>query len=463
VTLTDRAAAGWSADGRLRPDPEFLFHTLGRLARRYQVPGAQLAVHHQGETTGIEVGELEHRSGCAVTRDAAFPIGSVSKSFTATLAMVLVADGDLELDEPVAEHLPELAGWGDELTLRRVLSHTSGLASGPDLEEAAGKSLPRYLLDHCGPRDLVLPPGADFSYSNLGYVIAGRLIEEITGMDWAQAVASILLQPLGIAPAFVDAARSVSPGRPVATGHSVNMAIGRIRSARQSLPPAEAPAAGLAARGWYLGARGGLPAGAGGPDVLPPSVAEQMRRPVPGARPFGLADGWGLGLAVFRPGCTEWVGHDGNADGTSCYFRADPSGTWIVALTSNANTGIGLWRDLLAELAPTDIPIECPRDSAPPGPPVTPWRSVVGSYLNGSVDYLVTRDENGCLWLAIDGAEAVPLTCYDGLVFAAPDPITGRPVVSGRFITRSGTGRVDGIQVNGRVARRAGQPARVVA
>ena len=463
MTVTDRPAAARSADGRLRPDPAFLSDTLCRLARKYQVPGAQLAVHHQGETTGIEIGELEHRSGREVTRDAAFPIGSISKSFTATLAMVLVADGDLELDEPVAEHLPELAGWGDELTLRRVLSHTTGLASGPDLEEAAGKSLRRYLVDHCGPRDLVLPPGADFSYSNLGYVIAGRLIEEITGMGWAEAVAAILLQPLGIAPAFVDATRSVSPGRPVATGHSVNMAVGRIRSARQVLPPAEAPAGALAASAMDLVALGRLHVGDGVPDVLPPSVAEQMRRPVPGAEPFGLADGWGLGLAVFRQGRTEWVGHDGNANGTSCYFRADPSGTWIIALTSNANTGIGLWRDLLGELARTDIPIEGPRESAAPGQPVAPWRSVVGSYLNGSVEYLVTRDENGCLRLAIDGAEAVPLTCYDGLVFASPDPITGRPVVGGRFITRSGTGRVDAIQVNGRVARRAGQPARIVA
>jgi Beta-lactamase len=198
------------------------------------------------------------------------------------------------------------------------------------------------------------------------------------------------------------------------------------------------------------------------PDVLPPSVAEQMRRPVPGAEPFGLADGWGLGLAVFRQGRTEWVGHDGNGNGTSCYFRADPSGTWIIALTSNANTGIGLWRDLLRELAPTDIPIGYPRESAAPGQPVAPWPSVVGSYVNGSVEYLVTRAESGDLLLAIDG-EAVPLTCYDGLLFASPDPITGRSVVGGRFITRPGTGRVDGIQVNGRVARRAGQSTRIVA
>jgi len=401
------------ADERLRPDAAFLSDTLTTLARKHQIPGAQLAVHYRGETTGVEVGELEHRTGRGVTGDAAFPIGSISKSFTATMAMVLVADGDLELDEPVAEHLPELADWGDELTLRRLLSHTSGLASGPDPEEVAGKSPRRYLLDHCGPRNLVLPPGGGFSYSNLGYVITGRLIEAVTGMDWEEAVASILLQPLGIHPAFVDATRSVSPGRPVATGHSVNTAVGRTRPVPQSLPPVERPAGALAVSAADLVTLGRMHVGEGAPDLLPSSLAEQMRRPVPGAEPFGLADGWGLGLAVFRPGPTEWVGHDGNADGTSCYFRADPSGGWVVALTSNANTGIALWNDLLEELAGTDIPIGPPMQASTAlGEPVRPWRSLVGTYLNGDVEYEVTQRENGCLWLAIDG-EASPLSCYE--------------------------------------------------
>src|SRR5215831_6819842 len=82
---------------------EALRATLSELAQRYKVPGAQLAIHRGGRTVSVEVGELEHGTGCAVSRDAAFPIGSITKSFTATLAMVLAADGDLELDAPLAD------------------------------------------------------------------------------------------------------------------------------------------------------------------------------------------------------------------------------------------------------------------------------------------------------------------------------------------------------------------------
>ena len=92
--------------------------TLSELAQRYRVPGAQLAIHHGGETVSVEVGELEHGTGHPVSRDAAFAIGSITKSFTATVAMILAADGDLELDAPLADELPELGHGSDDPLLR---------------------------------------------------------------------------------------------------------------------------------------------------------------------------------------------------------------------------------------------------------------------------------------------------------------------------------------------------------
>src|SRR5215470_16293802 len=104
--------------------PARLEDELEALADEHRVCGAQLAVHHDDATVAVEIGELEHRGGHTVTHDATFPIGSVSKSFTATLAMILVADGDVDLDAPLSEHLPELDDLGDVLTLRHLLSHT---------------------------------------------------------------------------------------------------------------------------------------------------------------------------------------------------------------------------------------------------------------------------------------------------------------------------------------------------
>lgn len=82
---------------------------LSALARKHRVPGAQLAIHHDGEIIPAEFGELEFRTGRRVTRDPAFPVGSISKCFTGTAAMIL---GQL----------------GDTISHRQLLSHTGGPA-----------------------------------------------------------------------------------------------------------------------------------------------------------------------------------------------------------------------------------------------------------------------------------------------------------------------------------------------
>jgi CubicO group peptidase (beta-lactamase class C family) len=444
---------------------------LVALVRKHRVCGAQLAIYHDDETVAIETGELEHRGGRPVTRDAAFPIGSVTKSFTATLAMILVADGDLDLDEPLGGQLPELDELGDVLTLRQLLSHTSGFASGPDSTELSSGSLRRYVADHCRRSNLVLPPGAGFSYSNMGYILAGRLIEEITGMTWAEAMESILLRPLGIAPAFICPAAGGQGGRPVATGHSVNLALGRTQPVRQSLAAAEAPAGALAVSAADLVRLGRMHLSPGAPGVLPPDHAELMRRPVPAAEPFGLADGWGLGLALFGAAVTrpagpagaavpaaDWAGHDGNADGTACYLRVDPAGGTVVALTTNTSTGIGLWQELLGRLADDGLPVPAASTGLTAGAgaggiPSAPPPDCAGRYANGDSEYVVTGSDGHCR-LAVDGEEFVVLAGPDGMTFALLDPTSGQCVPGGRFQRDKVTGELTGIQVNGRLARR---------
>jgi CubicO group peptidase (beta-lactamase class C family) len=433
--------------------PAALGDEFAALAREHRVCGAQLAVHHAGVTETFEFGELEHGAGRPVTRDAAFPVGSVTKAFTATLAMVLVADGDLELDEPVGEHLPDLGALGDELTLRRLLSHTAGFAGGPDSTDLSSGSLRRYVADHCHRGNLVLPPGTGFSYSNMGYILTGRLIEVITGMSWAEAMESILLRPLGVAPAFIGPAAG-TPARPVATGHSVNLALGRTQPVRQSMAAAEAPAGALAASALDLVALGRLHLRPGLPAVLPPDHAELMRRPAPAAEPFGLADGWGLGLALFHGAGGDWAGHDGNADGTACYLRVDPSGGWVVALTTNTGSGIGLWQDLIARMAGGGIPVPASGvPETPAGGRAAPPPDCAGTYVNGDSEYVVTGS-GGRFTLAVDGEKYLVVACADGVTFALLDPASGQRLPGGRFQRDPASGEIRGMQVNGRLASR---------
>jgi CubicO group peptidase (beta-lactamase class C family) len=427
---------------------------LSALARKHQVPGAQFAIHHGGTTAASEVGELEFRTGRRVTRDAAFPIGSVTKCFTATLAMILVADGDVDLDASIGDYVPEVGDLGAMLSLRHLLSHTSGLSDSSGIEEASTSTLRRYVVEHVCRKTLVLPPGAGFSYSNPGYALVGWLIETVTGMPWSEAVESILLRPLDIEPAFVNLPGTKPPRRPFATGHSVNTSAGRTRPVQQSGAPGEAPTGALALSAVDLVRLGLIHVGAGVSQLLPAAYADQMRQAVPCADPFGLADGWGLGLAVYRQESADWVGHDGNADGTSCYLRINPADGWVIALTSNASTGAGLWQDLLAELARAGVPIGPPRAPAAGALHVVPPPGCAGRYANGDVEYAVTAGSAGSIHMSVDGENFVPLTFHDDLTFSVLDPDSGRRVFGGRFVREPATGKVYGIQVGGRLARK---------
>jgi hypothetical protein len=319
----------------------------------------------------------------------------------------------------------------------------------------------RYVMDHCRDANLLLRPGAGFSYSNLGYVLVGHLIEAVTGMSWSEATESILLRPLAIQPAFVGGSGLSRPRRPIAAGHSVNALLGRTTPVRHLLPAAEAPTGGLALSAVDLVSFGLLHLGSGVPGVLPAAYAEQMRRPAPAADPFGLADGWGLGLAMFRHGATEWVGHDGNADGTDCHLRIDPVGRWVIAFTSNANAGSGMWRDLLGELARADVPIGPTRPTAPCGPPIAPPDGGVGTYVNSDVECVVAAGDDGRLYVSVDGDDLVPMTFHEGLAFSVRDPSSGEPALGGRLVRDPDTGQIDCIQVGGRLAGRSADAVRV--
>jgi CubicO group peptidase (beta-lactamase class C family) len=437
------------ADRRPSPGRRTLQSRLDELARAHRVPGAQLALHTGGQVIAVHTGVADAATGTPFTADTAVPTGSVTKLCTAAAVALLAEDGDMDLDEPAAESLPELR-FLPEVTVRHLLSHTSGLPTGPDSDTAAGLSASRYLAAVCSPRDILFAPGTGFSYSNAGYIAAGRLIEEVTGMTWREAIQALLLEPLGIAPAFLG---GPAPDRPVAAGHARNTASGRPLPVAQNLAPVEAPAGALLAGALDLLALGRALAGRS--TALPPTAAAEMRRPVRGARPGALADAWGAGAALFRSEDRWWCGHDGNAQGTSCHLRVDPETGTVVALTGNAATATALWRDLtgdLDRLTGLAVPATPPPVSGRPRPTALP--GCAGTYRNGAVEYRVGLDDSGHPFLSVDGDRPLPLVCYADLSFDLADPADGHREPGGSFHRDPRTGVVDRVQISGRAARR---------
>ncbi|MEW2165595.1 serine hydrolase domain-containing protein [Streptomyces sp. NPDC007084] len=422
---------------------------LDALAAAHRVPGAQLVLDTGTQLLSLHTGTADAGTGTPLTPDTAVPLGSLTKPYTAALVLLLSDDGDLDLDEPVAGHLPELRGL-PEVTVRHLLSHTGGLPTGPDSDTASATRGGRYLASLCTADQALFPPGTDFSYSNAGYVAAGRLVEAITGMPWHEAVRALLLDPLGTVPAFIG---DTTVTRPRAAGHAVNTATGEVRPVRQNLAPLEAPAGALLAGAADLAAFGRALTGRSG--VLPPAVAKEMRRGENGARPGTLADGWGLGVALYRRGERVWCGHDGNAQGTSCHLRAEPESGVVVAFTGNAGGATALWRDLTGELeriAGIQVPA-APLPAAGRGRPAA-LPDCLGTYRNGGTAYRVSAGPDGSPALSVDGDLALPLVCYPDLSYDLLDPVTGRPEPGGRFHRDPVTGRVDRVQVSGRTARR---------
>lgn len=403
-------------------DRASLENVLSELLARHDVPSAQLSVHTGGRTVTVGAG-------------GKYPIGSITKPFTATVAMLLVADGDLDLEDRLGEYLGDLGPRVGRLTVRQLLSHTSGLPAALSGENVST----RQYLRACRDAELVLRPGIGFSYSNVGYVLLSRLVEEITGMDWWEAVEALLLTPLGVEPAF-----TVEPGgkrsvRTFMAGHA-----GRGRPVEQTLLEVEAGAGALALSAEDLVTFGLMHVTGDGP--LSPQLLRTMRRQVPGVVPFGLANGWGLGLAVFD----GWVGHDGTADGTSCHLRIDPTGKQVVALTTNAVSGAALWVDLVGRLRELGLDVADYDLTHRPDEMPMP-AGLTGSYANGDMEYFVDAGD-GVLHV---GGELYPeLTVHADWAFSVLEPESGRRVLGGRFLRDPSTGRINGLQTGGRVAAR---------
>jgi CubicO group peptidase (beta-lactamase class C family) len=195
------------AAGRPGLDRAHWEHRLAALAGRHKVPGAQLGILRISSGTRDELvtaahGVLNIETGVPVTTDSLFQIGSISKVWTATVAMQLVDEGLLELDAPIVEVLPELRlsdpAVTKTVTLRHLLNHTSGIDGDVFTDTGRGDDCLEKYVDLLVDAGQNHPLGATWSYCNSGYSLIGRLIEKVTDTTWDQAMRDRLFTPLGL-------------------------------------------------------------------------------------------------------------------------------------------------------------------------------------------------------------------------------------------------------------------------
>lgn len=191
------------------------------------VPGLALAVVQDLEVVysrGFGITSVED-GGLPVTPETLFRIGSITKSMTTTAIMRLVESGNLDLDRPVRDYVPWLSfsqvGAVEQITLRRLLSHTAGLPTShtrfghrapSGLEEYVREDVPRY--------PFVAPPGKLYSYSNPGIRIAGYIAQVVSGQLYTQLMQELVFDPLEMKRTTFDP--TVAMTYPLAQSHDLH-------------------------------------------------------------------------------------------------------------------------------------------------------------------------------------------------------------------------------------------------
>lgn len=194
-------AAAADAAPAAAPVPAGLVETIDKIATdalaAQHLQGLSIAVVSHGQTViarGYGLADAEHET--PVDADTVFRIGSITKQFTAAEIVRLVAAGKLGLDDLLVKHLPDYPTHDRPITLRHLLTHTSGIAEyehGAWLEAHMGETRPAAELVasfSAAPFDFDL--GTEWSYSNSGYFLLGEIIERVTGHTYAEEITAML-------------------------------------------------------------------------------------------------------------------------------------------------------------------------------------------------------------------------------------------------------------------------------
>ena len=180
--------------------------------RQTGVPSASLAVVRDGKVVYVQAyGDARIDGHIAATTSMRYSIGSISKQFCAGAVLLLVQEGKLSLDDPVSKYFPDLTRAG-EVTIRELLSHTSGYQDyWPQdyvMPAMLDSTTARQIVDRWAKIPLDFDPGTRWQYSNTNYVIAGMIVEKVSGMAFFDFLRTRVLNPLGM-----ESVKNIDMGR----------------------------------------------------------------------------------------------------------------------------------------------------------------------------------------------------------------------------------------------------------
>jgi len=448
---------------------------LPALLAEHKVPGAAIGVYSGGEVFDFASGVLSHATGVEATADSVFQVGSITKTWTATLVMQLADEDLLDLDATVVTYLPDFnladSDAAKTMTVRQLLCHKAGFEGDIFTDTGNNDDCVEKYVATLRDDPQLFAPDEMFSYNNAGFCVLGRIIEVLRGKPFDQALREHLFAPLGLTHAATDASSAILYR--AAVGHLPNPQDpdGQpVPAPMWSLVKSNAPAGAMLAmrpRDLLAFAAMHLSGGkaADGTQVLSEASATAMQEKQVTVPPLGLmGTHWGLGWELFDFPTGFVFGHDGGTIGQSAFLRIVPGKNVAIALLTNGGNPVAVYfevyRHLLKVLADIDLP-------ANPVPPANPERTdaakYLGTYANSMGKTEITQGEDGRIWMTetplgelaelVGGVEKTELVHLGSDTLIAATPKYGIYLPQA-FIGDDGSGRSLYIH-SGRAIRRA--------
>jgi CubicO group peptidase (beta-lactamase class C family) len=354
------------------------------------VPGLSIAVVYDQEIVWAKgYGYIDLETKTPSTPATVYRIGSITKLFTSTAILQLRDQGKLRLDDPVSLHLP----WFEvpnpvpdapEITIRHLLTHTSGLSREAAFPYWTSHVFPtrEELAEVVPGQDAINPPETTYHYSNLGMSLLGEIVTEVSGQPWDDYVEEKIFQPLGMS------SSSAAPDKELlaraATAYMLESSDGTRGIFDYYDTGAIAPAANIVSTVEDLSRFASLQfhdGPAGGNLILKGSTLREMQR-VHWVYP-SFSGGMGLGFRVSRRDGKTFVGHGGWVGGnrSNLLLVPDEKIAIIVALNADDGSPFTVANQAYKVIAPPIL--DATKKPAAPKPEADQaWRRYVGLYVD---------------------------------------------------------------------------------
>jgi CubicO group peptidase (beta-lactamase class C family) len=445
-------------------DPRFdrLAEFVSAKMKEYQVPGVAFGVLSEGSasTKGLGVTNLDHPQ--PVTPDTLFQVGSISKTFTGTLVMRLVEEGRINLSATVRTYIPSFkvrdAGVSRSARVVDLLTHVGGWEGDIFEDHGEGDDAVAKYVAHMADLEQIAPLGAVWSYNNPGFVVAGHVVENATGVAYERALTDKVFKALGlkqtyIFPADVMTLRfAVGHGgetpavlRPWPIGRYAHPAGGVISTAGDLLTYAQ----------FHMG-----DGSVDGTRVVSTDTLRRMHTTV--MVKHGTDDEMAVTWHASRDAGVRTLSHGGATVGQQALLTLVPERRFAIALLTNSARGGRLNQDVMKWAMKEYLTVDNPDPQPLPAQPDVqtylgrysrPYADVVLSVENGRLTYqpiLKRGFPNASAPIPPPGPK-IPIAFYK------PDRaiVTDGPQKGGRVeFIRHANGSIGWVRVGGRIARR---------